>query len=78
MRFSETGPLYLNLNIVKGLSFFKDFMSKHAIHSDVAYEVRYAGEFHIRPSKILNNYKLIIDNNSGTYGPDKKYLSLLE
>lgn len=53
-------------------------MSKHAIHSDAAYEVRYSGEFHIRPSKLPNNHKLIIDNNSGTYSPDKKYLPFLE
>lgn len=54
-------------------------MSKHAIHSDVAYKVRYSGEFHIRPSTTnLNKYKLIIDNNSGTYSPDVKCLPLVE
>eukprot|EP00828_Plagiopyla_frontata_P027945 TRINITY_DN36229_c0_g1_i2.p2 TRINITY_DN36229_c0_g1~~TRINITY_DN36229_c0_g1_i2.p2 ORF type:complete len:109 (+),score=19.37 TRINITY_DN36229_c0_g1_i2:742-1068(+) len=67
IRFSETG-----------LSFIKDNLSKHAVHSNVAYQVRYSGEFHIRPSKIKNSYKLVIDNNSGTYSPDKNYLSLLE
>ena len=54
-------------------------MSKHALHSDVSYKVRYSGEFHIRPSVInKNGYKLVIDNNSGTYSPDIKCLPLLE
>ena len=53
-------------------------MSKHAIHADVAYSVRFAGEFHIRPSKNKNGYKLILDNNSGTYSPSPKVFPLLE
>lgn len=54
-------------------------MSKHALHSNVAPKVRYSGEFHIRPSATnKNGYKLVMDNNSGTYSPDIKCLSLLE
>ncbi|KAG8878267.1 hypothetical protein FRB97_002666 [Tulasnella sp. 331] len=81
-RFSETGA-----------AFFVDFVSKHALHSDVAEEVRYSGEFHWRP--VVDGYwggfhetnpnddgsvqwELVIDNNSGTYCPDKNMLPKLK
>ncbi|KAG9014881.1 hypothetical protein FRB94_009039 [Tulasnella sp. JGI-2019a] len=81
-RFSETGA-----------AFFVDFVSKHALHSNVAEQVRYSGEFHWRP--IVDGYwggfndtnpnddgsvewELVIDNNSGTYSPDKNLLSKLK
>eukprot|EP01101_Sappina_pedata_P005503 TRINITY_DN2533_c0_g1_i1.p1 TRINITY_DN2533_c0_g1~~TRINITY_DN2533_c0_g1_i1.p1 ORF type:complete len:279 (+),score=79.06 TRINITY_DN2533_c0_g1_i1:26-862(+) len=71
MAFSETGD-----------TFFQDFMSKHATHSSAAKFVRYSGEFHIQPIKFptpgKSKYKLIIDNKSGTYGPDKDDLPLLK
>ena len=74
-RFSETGLLiFLCVIIDKGLKFFTDFMSKHALHSDASPEVRFAGEFHIRPTQIKDQYKLVIDNNSGTYSPSKDLL----
>ena len=69
-RFSETGA-----------AFFVDFASKHALHSNCAPAVRYSGEFHPRPAGGWENFsddtpdeavkwELVIDNNSGTYGPD--------
>ncbi|RDB19426.1 hypothetical protein Hypma_013524 [Hypsizygus marmoreus] len=73
-RFSETGA-----------AFFVDFASKHALHSNCAEKVRYSGEFHPRPKggwaafsdDIQDNevdWELVIDNNSGTYAPDKMLL----
>jgi len=73
-RFSETGA-----------AFFVDFASKHALHSNCAESVRYAGEFHPRPAGGWENFsdeikdedvrwELVIDNNSGTYAPDAKIL----
>lgn len=50
----------------------KDFMSKHAMHANVARQVVYAGEFFFRFSPITY---LVIDNNSGTYSPKKELLS---
>ncbi|KAI9092608.1 hypothetical protein DFS34DRAFT_632465 [Phlyctochytrium arcticum] len=102
-RFSETGAAFL-----------VDFASKHALHSNCSEYVRYAGEFHIRPTvgwdklapahsqpvsspssglisaaatesalqqqlDLISDYttlewELWIDNNSGTYAPDKTLL----
>lgn len=73
-RFSETGA-----------AFFVDFASKHALHSNCAEYVRYSGEFHPRPVGGWENFsddksdeevewELVIDNNSGTYSPDKALL----
>ncbi|KAF7974235.1 hypothetical protein HWV62_13118 [Athelia sp. TMB] len=73
-RFSETGA-----------AFFVDFASKHALHSNCAEAVRYSGEFHPRPKGGWENFadntpddqvewELVIDNNSGTYSPDKGML----
>jgi hypothetical protein len=73
-RFSETGA-----------AFFVDFASKHALHANCFETVRYSGEFHPRPQggwdKFSDdipdesvNWELVIDNNSGTYAPDKKLL----
>jgi hypothetical protein len=64
MRFSETGA-----------AFFSDFMSKHAMHSNASVQVRFAGEFHIQKND--GKFKLVIDNNSGTYAPDKNLLPKL-
>lgn len=47
-------------------------MSKHAAHAAVRKEVTYSGEFHIQASG--NGFKLVLDNNSGTYAPDKNDL----
>jgi hypothetical protein len=48
-------------------SFFIDLLSKHAVHSDRAVAVLYAGEFYLYD---YNNRKvLVINNGSGTYGP---------
>ncbi|CAE6362227.1 unnamed protein product [Rhizoctonia solani] len=76
-RFSETGA-----------AFFVDFASKHALHSSCAETVRYAGEFHPRPScgwanfddKIPDHevaWELWIDNGSGTYAPPADMLGSL-
>lgn len=59
MYFSETGA-----------SFFTDFMSKHAMHSNAAEQVCFAGEFHVQQKD--DKYILVIDNNSGTYAPPKE------
>jgi hypothetical protein len=77
-RFSETGA-----------SFFVDFASKHALHSNCARTVFYAGEFHPRPIEGWNQYdpneirqwnqwELVIDNGSGTYAPDLTLLQKLK
>ncbi|KAF4614432.1 hypothetical protein D9613_003520 [Agrocybe pediades] len=77
-RFSETGA-----------AFFVDFASKHALHSNCATKVRYSGEFHPRPEggwanfndstpDSSVNWELVIDNNSGTYAPDKGMLPALQ
>lgn len=77
-RFSETGA-----------AFFVDFASKHALHSNCAETVRYSGEFHPRPKGGWQNFsdetpdesvdwELVIDNNSGTYSPDKAMLPKLK
>lgn len=77
-RFSETGA-----------AFFVDFVSKHALHSNCAEYVRYSGEFHPRPVGGWENFsdeksddevewELVIDNNSGTYSPDKTLLPQLK
>jgi len=74
LRFSETGA-----------AFFVDFASKHALHSNCAESVRYSGEFHPRPQGGWEafadttpdesvQWELVIDNNSGTYSPDKAML----
>jgi len=77
-RFSETGA-----------AFFVDFASKHALHSNCATAVRYSGEFHPRPKSGWENlreetsdedveWEMVIDNNSGTYAPDKGMLGKLQ
>jgi hypothetical protein len=64
--FSETGA-----------AFFKDMLSKHMLHSGAQFSVLYAGEFHIEKN-LLGRYKLVIDNNSGTYAPPKAELPQLK
>ncbi|KAG6618988.1 putative C2 domain-containing protein [Phytophthora cinnamomi] len=64
--FSETGA-----------SFFKDMLSKHMLHSGAAFSVKYAGEFRIEKGH-FGKYKLVIDNNSGTYAPPKEDLPKLK
>lgn len=74
-------------------AFLVDLVSKHALHADVAPSVKYSGEFHWRPvvkggwSGLQGRYaldspstqwELVIDNNSGTYAPDKKLLPNLK
>ncbi|KIY48218.1 hypothetical protein FISHEDRAFT_43472, partial [Fistulina hepatica ATCC 64428] len=77
-RFSETGA-----------TFFVDFASKHALHANCATTVRYSGEFHPRPkggwAGFSENtpddaveWELVIDNNSGTYSPNKALLPMLQ
>ncbi|KAF7298347.1 C2 domain-containing protein [Mycena kentingensis (nom. inval.)] len=78
IRFSETGA-----------AFFVDFASKHALHANCHKTVRYSGEFHPRPAGGWARFKeetrdedvkweLVIDNNSGTYSPDKAVLPTLK
>jgi hypothetical protein len=74
LRFSETGT-----------AFCIDFASKHALQSNCAQHVWYAGEFHPRPVGGWENFsdevgdevvewELVVDNNSGTYAPDERML----
>ncbi|KAI1305573.1 hypothetical protein EDD11_004908 [Mortierella claussenii] len=66
--FSETGT-----------AFFQDFMSKHAMHANRATEVLYSGEFRLfRDEQHQNDWTLLIDNNSGTYGPKKEDLPKIQ
>jgi len=65
--FSETGA-----------QFGKDFMSKHAMHANCAEEVVYAGEFCLSKNLQTGNMVLVIDNNSGTYAPNKALLPKLK
>ncbi|KAJ7765668.1 hypothetical protein B0H16DRAFT_1454236 [Mycena metata] len=78
LRFSETGA-----------AFFVDFASKHALHANCHPCVRYSGEFHPRPAggwKAFSEetpddavkWELVVDNNSGTYSPDKTLLPKLK
>jgi hypothetical protein len=78
LRFSETGA-----------AFFVDFASKHALHANCHPCVRYSGEFHPRPVggwQAFNDetsdddvkWEIVVDNNSGTYSPDKKLLPQLK
>jgi len=78
LRFSETGA-----------AFFVDFASKHALHANCHPSVRYSGEFHPRPAggwKAFNDktpdedvkWEIVVDNNSGTYSPDKNLLPQLK
>lgn len=44
------------------------------MHSNAAPEVVYAGEFHFRrgqPNTGEPRVRIVVDNNSGTYAPDK-------
>lgn len=58
LRFCESGAAFLN-----------DMQSKHAMHAAAEPEVVYAGEFHWK--KVKDTNCLVIDNESGTYAPDK-------
>lgn len=66
LRFSETG-----------CAFFTDMLSKHALHSGAAPEVYFAGEFCVI-EKEDGSYKMIVDNNSGTYAPDDSNLPVVK
>ncbi|KAJ7719970.1 hypothetical protein B0H14DRAFT_2481441 [Mycena olivaceomarginata] len=78
LRFSETGA-----------AFFVDFASKHALHANCHPCVRYSGEFHPRPAGGWAafddatpdeevKWEIVVDNNSGTYSPDKTLLPKLK
>eukprot|EP01127_Copromyxa_protea_P018616 TRINITY_DN5897_c0_g2_i2.p1 TRINITY_DN5897_c0_g2~~TRINITY_DN5897_c0_g2_i2.p1 ORF type:complete len:291 (-),score=16.70 TRINITY_DN5897_c0_g2_i2:349-1221(-) len=59
-----------------GQEFFRDFTSKHAMHANCDEDVRYSGEFHVLKNK-HGDHVLYVDNNSGTYSPEKKDLPLI-
>lgn len=64
-----------------GAKFFRDIMSKHAMHSSASAEVVYAGEMHFRrasPGSNEPDMRLIVDNNSGTYSPGREDLPKVE
>jgi len=64
--FSETGA-----------ALSKDNLSKHAIHSDAAMAVRYAGTFRIC-ERDSGAAVLVIDNDSGTYMPKGEHQESLK
>lgn len=57
-------------------SFLLDAYSKHAVHTDAAEEVVYAGEFYVQT--LEDKKVLVIDNNSGTYRPHRRGLENLK
>jgi len=59
-----------------GITLTQDLSSKHAVHANVATSVNCAGEFHFQPDG--DSYKLILDNNSGTYAPTMEHLDCLK
>ncbi|CAL1706083.1 unnamed protein product [Somion occarium] len=79
-RFTETGK-----------QFSIGLLSKHTMHTDVALEIAYSGEFFVRllhphssegsddsPPDDPSFYELVIDNDSGTYRPSKDLLPVLQ
>lgn len=52
----------------------RDLASKHAIICNAAYSVRCAGQFHFQWDS--EGYWLVLDNESGTYSPQKEALEL--
>jgi len=60
-----------------GMEISKDLTSKHAVHANASPTVRCAGEFHFQPNE-NGSYKLILDNNSGTYAPTLEHLDCLK
>ncbi|CDF35431.1 unnamed protein product [Chondrus crispus] len=63
-----------------GAKFFINMMSKHAMHCSASPEVVYAGELHFRCAPVGSGeplHTLVVDNNSGTYTPDKIDLPLV-
>lgn len=62
-----------------GAQFFVDLSSKHAMHANASEEVLFAGEFCILPDEdAAAGYRLILDNNSGTFAPKKEHLPLMK
>lgn len=59
-----------------GAKFFRDMMSKHAMHCSAATEVVYAGELLFQMES--NGVKIVLDNNSGTYAPRTEDLKRVE
>jgi len=59
-----------------GVTMVQDFTSKHAVHAIASPDVYCAGEFHFQ---LCDNgdYKLVIDNNSGTYSPSLECVHIL-
>jgi hypothetical protein len=60
-------------------------MSKHAMHANCATSVVYAGEMCVMQQEgaqpnwpVQHRYRLVVDNNSGTYAPSKEGLPRLQ
>jgi len=65
-----------------GKDTMQDLLSKHALTSNVGEEVVYCGEFFFDTKSAgaveTNRVGLVIDNNSGTFGPPKARLGMLQ
>jgi hypothetical protein len=72
-------PPFCSTLLLLSITPSQDFLSKHSVLANAAHDVVFSGEFFILPSVTSSDcHALIIDNNSGTYAPDKAALPSLE
>ena len=74
MILSSSISVFLSLPFSLSLSLSLSLRSKHAMHCDVAEQVVYSGEFVIMKDDKRGGWVFVIDNNSGTYSPNKLIL----
>lgn len=61
-----------------GSSRLQDTLSKHAVHANGRFAVRYSGTFRIIQNPDTDEYALVPDNDSGTYRPNQDQLPALQ